>query len=201
MHNVAKANEGSEGPTTRVLPCAFERETSAVENASGWALAPFVGLRHVVHQSSKDVSDLSVQLPAWTQAAGPLVIEKVAASVMVVAIAISGTTGSAPTSPRTPGTSGSASLAQAGSNHGLDSPSVGTTRAPKQREAPTLMADVGALLDDVRKTAEDQAGDKRSKDKDDRDGGGSVDPTNPDRASQKLVKKVNDTADEVLPDR
>lgn len=63
----------------------------AWDNASGWALAPLVGMREVLHHGSKNASGVGAQVPIWTQTTGPLLAERVAASAMVVVVALSGT--------------------------------------------------------------------------------------------------------------
>jgi RNA polymerase sigma-70 factor (ECF subfamily) len=168
----------------------------AWDNASSWALAPLVGLRHLLPHSMREPSGLSVQLPVWTQAAGPLVIEKVAASAMVVAIAISGAAST--TSPSQPSTQAPQPIAQAAGPGVGDTPPL-RAMPPRQRQH-DLVADVTALVDDVQKVAEEHSGDKGSRGKGRSDDGGNVGPSSADRASQKLVKKVNDTAEDVLPD-
>lgn len=169
----------------------------AWDNASGWALAPLLGLRSLVHQGSKDASGIGAQFPAWSSTAGPVLAERVAASAMVVVVALSGsgaTTSPTETteSPRTP--VASAPFAGAERATGIDELPP-TSRADGQGE-PQLVADLKGLLEEVRDTAERKDNDKRRNGKSD-DGDEGFDPGSADRASQKLVKEVSDTADEL----
>jgi RNA polymerase sigma-70 factor (ECF subfamily) len=165
----------------------------AWENASGWAVAPLVGLRHMLH-SSRDVSSIGAQLPAWSQAAAPLLVEKVAASAMVVAIALSGAGSPATTTP-VPAPVPDAPFATAELDTALEVPQA-TARNRTADARPTLTAEVDSLLEKVRETAKRETSKDRPREKDDDDGGGGVAPTDPERASQKLVKNVQDA----LPD-
>lgn len=170
----------------------------AWENASGWALAPLVGIRSILHHSSKDASGISAQVPAWTQAATPMMAERMAASAMVVAIALSGT-GTTPETtppPRTPVASAPSSpFARAEARTTSAAPDHRTTVHTRDK---TLVAKVDGLLDQVRDTAEQKAKPKRERNKDHHQGGGHVGPASPDRASQKLMKKVNQMAEDIL---
>lgn len=165
-------------------------------NASGWALAPIAGLRSLLHHGSKDASGISTQLPLWTQAAGPLIADRVAASAMVVVVALSG--GGAATSvvaqpdPRTPVTS----ARFAGAERATAMAPVAQPRGASEKKG-ALVADVSDLLETVKQTAERHTEDKhQSRDKDKKDEGG-VGPGSASHASQKLVKEVNDRADEI----
>ncbi|MEA2452295.1 MAG: polymerase sigma-70 factor, subfamily [Actinomycetota bacterium] len=170
----------------------------AWDNASGWALAPLVGLRSLLHHSSRDASSISTQLPMWSQAAVPMLAERVAASAMVVAIALS-SAGTTPAAPAERSRVAAAPFAEADAAAGIESSSATTATAHAKNQR-TLVADVSGLLDEVRTTAEEKTENKKPRPKNDDENHGGVGPTSPDRASQKLVKKVNDTAEDVLPD-
>jgi RNA polymerase sigma-70 factor (ECF subfamily) len=167
----------------------------AWDNASGWALAPLLGLRSLAHQSSKDASNIGAQFPAWSSTAGPVLAERVAASAMVVVVALSGSGATtsrteAAESPRTP--VAIAPFAGAERATGLD---ARRSHADEHATKPNLVADVKGLLEEVRDTAERKNNDKRNDGKKDDDD--DFDPGSADQASQKLVSEVSHTADEL----
>lgn len=170
----------------------------AWDSASGWALAPLFGLRSLVHQGSKDASGIGAQFPAWSSTAGPVLAERVAASAMVVVVALTGngaTTSRTETAESPLNPVAVAPFAGAERATGIDElPRV--SRADENAGAPDLVAKVKGLLEEVRDTAERRDNDKRNNGKKDDDGDG-FDPGSADRASQKLVKEVSDTADEL----
>ena len=167
----------------------------AWDNASGWALAPLIGIKHVLHHGSKDASSFGAQLPMWTQTAAPLFAERVAASAMVVVVALSGsnTAGSPDTYvPRSDTPVASAEFPGAERKTALKHPGHAAAAEAK----PALVADVGDLLEVVRDTAERKTEDKQEPEKGDQEDEG-FDPGSPDKSSQKLLQKVHDTADDV----
>ena len=169
----------------------------AWDNASGWALAPIIGMRSLLHHSSKDASSISAQLPAWTQTATPLLAERFAASAMVVVVALSGTGAS---------TSGADGV-NVSPSHVASTPFAGAERAtalPAEASAPAalepkegLVAEVEGLLEEVRETAEEKSPEKKDKDTGDDDDGPDVGPGTAHGASQQIVRKVHDTTKDV----
>ena len=176
----------------------------AWDNASGWALAPLIGVRNVLHHGSKDASSVSAQLPMWTQTAAPLLAERVAASAIVVVVALSGSnTAGSPDSQYVPRSdtppAASAEVPEAEHRSTVTPPG----RAVAADAKPALVADVEDLLEVVRDTAERKTENREEPQKDDSDGDG-FDPGSPDKSSQKVLQKVHDTADEIeetLPDK
>lgn len=169
----------------------------AWENASGWVLAPIASVRSFIHDGSKDAG-IGAHLPLWTQTATPLLAERVAASAIVVAIAFGG----APSTASPPSTVDSVSPQQlALGDHPLVIDSDAATVAPAKdpRARGSLVADLGLLIEEVKKSAEESPREQKKGD-DDEGNGGDIDPTNPGHASSQVVKTVTRTADEVLPD-
>jgi RNA polymerase sigma-70 factor, ECF subfamily len=170
----------------------------AWEQASGWALAPLIGLRSLLHQGSRDAAS-AAQMPMWSQVTAPLIAEKVTATAMVVAIAISGaagsTIGSAQERSAQPRTD---SLALADQSLSTDVPDVDAGAADKteQQEEAALPA-VDELVTEVQQTADEHKPKTKEKDKDDGDKGG-FNPFAPQKASSKVVSKVNRTVEELL---
>lgn len=166
----------------------------AWENASGWALAPLIGVRQILHHGSKDAG-VGAQLPMWTQTAAPLLAERVAASAMVVVVALSGSGGSPPgTEGVPPGTSVSSDeFPGAERRTALTVPSSSSVAAA---DKPALVAQVDQLLAVVRDTAEGKTKDKQQREKDDSDDDG-FDPGSPDQSSRKLLQEVHDVAEDV----
>ena len=167
------------------------------EEASGWALAPLFGVRSFLHQSAKDAGGVA-PLPLWSQVAAPLLAEKVAASAMVVAIAISGAV-AAPSGTNThTSVAGSDTFAAIDRTAWVALPNTHEHRVSEASDRGVLDKVTG-LLDEVRKAADDD--DKRERrgnrgEKDEEDGI----PTDPDKASSQVVGEVNDTLDDVLPE-
>lgn len=170
----------------------------AWDNASGWALAPLFGLRSLLHQSSKDASGIGAQLPAWSSAAGPMLAERVAASAMVMVVALSGNGSTtspaidAYENPRAP----VAGAPFAGAERATSLDDQRASRASGYEAEPELIARVKGLLEEVRDTAERKDTEKRDSDKKDEEEDG-FSPGSADRASQKLVKEVSDAADDL----
>ena len=171
----------------------------AWDSASGWVLAPVAGVRSFINNGPKDAG-MGAHLPLWTQTATPLLAERVAASAIVVAIAFGGAP-SATTSPP-PATVDAASpqeLALGDRPLVIRSDAANVAPAKKPRADDSLVADVGSLIEEVKKSAEEPRREQK-KDDDGGNGGGSIDPTNPGHASSQVVRTVQRTADEVLPD-
>jgi RNA polymerase sigma-70 factor (ECF subfamily) len=62
----------------------------AWDNASGWALAPLASLRALIGRHSDHAGDAGSQLGIITPSVGPLLADKVAASAVIVAVALTG---------------------------------------------------------------------------------------------------------------
>jgi RNA polymerase sigma-70 factor (ECF subfamily) len=180
----------------------------AWENASGWVLAPIAGLRSLVHHGSKDATSIAPHLQMWTQTASPLFAERMAASAMVVVVALSGTGSGGSslndTAPIVPVPVASAEFAGAERATAESGMRAATTQA-EATEKPTLVADVEGLLEKVREKAEAKSEDKRDRKDDDDDGDGEdLGPGSANQASQKLVEDVHDTVEDAgdsLPNR
>jgi RNA polymerase sigma-70 factor (ECF subfamily) len=173
----------------------------AWDNASGWALAPLVGLRSLL--SHRDATSIGSQVPVWAQTAGPLVIEKVTASAMVVAIAFTGVTASRPTSdtvPASPSSVASTAFARAERNTTIAGSSQRTVARDDSADE-TLVADVTGLLQDVQHAADEHAAQRKQPEHENDDDADPVGPGSPDRASKKVAKQVVETLDETLPHR
>lgn len=177
----------------------------AWDNASGWALAPFLAFRSLVHQGSKDAPSLGAQLPVWTSTASPLLAERVAASAMVVVVALSGTgapsgPAGAPSTTSAPG----ASAEFAGAERATTVIDPARPSAPATAEDRSVVAELDELLELVREKAEPATEDKPEPKKDDGDDGDpGIGPGSADQASQKLVEDVLNTAEDIeeaLPD-
>ena len=168
-------------------------------NASGWALAPLVAIRSILHQGSKDASSISAQVPIWTQAASPLIAERVAASAMVVVVALSGTASVSPATVTQPTPTMAAPFADAGD----PSTSGATTDVPDavadhgSERALVAVVDVKGLLEQVKESADDQTRERKDEDKK-QDEDDSFDPGSADRASQKLVRETQDEIEDLL---
>ncbi len=86
--------------------CSLRR---AWDRAEGWAVAPLVGLRHFSSRSSADADRLASVSPS----AAPYLMEKVAASAMIVAAALTGLPSTPPEADEVTGRDGSAPRAAA----------------------------------------------------------------------------------------
>ena len=78
-----------------------------------------------------------------------------------------------------------------------DTANVAPAKNPRTEDS--LVADVGSLIEEVKKSAEEPRR-ERKKDDDGGDDDGGIDPTNPSHASSQVVRTVQRTADEVIPD-
>jgi RNA polymerase sigma-70 factor, ECF subfamily len=173
----------------------------AWDNASGWALAPLATFRSWLHHGSKDATNVGAQLPAWTQAAGPLIVDRVAASAMVVVVALSGAgavTRPTPPTVDVPVAAAPFSGVEQGdvASSSQDSPTAVVT------ESPALVAEINGLVEVVKETADEQAPKKDEPRPDEKKNDDSV-PGSADKASQKLAKEVNERVQDVqdgLPD-
>jgi RNA polymerase sigma factor (sigma-70 family) len=167
----------------------------AWDTAEGWALAPVLALRSLGRTQTSDTGQL---LPVG-QSFSPMLAEKVAASAVMLAVALSG-------APSSPGDAGTASRGRDAPRTAAEKPdrhnrfdsgksAAGTsTMAPTGRESkPTLLAGVPAIADDVRKTADPKAP-KPPRDRDDDDllPGPGASQTRP------VVKKARETAAKIL---
>lgn len=171
----------------------------AWEDASGWALAPLIGLRSLLHQGSRDAAS-AAQMPVWSQVTAPLLAEKVTATAMVVAIAISGAAGSAAgnaqervAQPRVD------SLVLAEQSLSTDVPDAAAPAGPastEQRDEAAL-PEVDDLVAEVQRTADAHKPKDKEKDKDGEDDG-DFDPLSPQKASSKVISKVNRTVEDLL---
>lgn len=171
----------------------------AWDNASGWALAPIVGIRSLMHHGSKDASNISAQLPAWTQTATPILAERFAASAMVVVVALSGSTAASSSTDIqnysvSPAQVASAPFAGAERETALPEEAAASSESAGKS---TLVAEVETLLEEVRDTAEPKDDEKKESDKGDNDGDGDIGPGSADRASQEVVRKVYNAAKDV----
>ena len=170
----------------------------AWDNASGWVLAPVVGMRSFINHGPKDAG-IGAHLPLWTQTATPLLAERVAASAIVVAIAFGGAPSAATTPPATFDSVSPQELALGDRPLVIQSDAAYAAPAKEPRAESSLVADVGSLIEEVKESAEEPRR-KQKKDGGGGDGGGGIDPTNPGHASSQVVRTVARTADEVLPD-
>lgn len=171
----------------------------AWDSASGWVLAPVAGVRSFMDNGSKDAG-IGAHLPLWTQTATPLLAERVAASAIVVAIAFGGAPSAATAPPAAVDVDSLSPQQLAHGDRPLVIQSDAANVAPmKPRAQDSLVADVGSLIEEVKKSAEEPRR-ERKKDRDGEDDGGGIDPPNPGHASSQVVKTVQRTADEVLPD-
>lgn len=165
------------------------------EDASGWALAPLFGIRSFLHHSTKDVGGVT-PVPMWSQVAVPLLAEKVTASAMVVAIAISGAVASPSTAGSVPDAA-SNTFAEADRRASLVLPAHDVERPADVREE-GLTDKVASLIEEVRAVTDDDKKKERRRNRDDRDDEDGI-PTDPDRASSQIVRHVNDTLEDVVP--
>ncbi|MGH2730036.1 MAG: RNA polymerase sigma factor [Actinomycetota bacterium] len=168
----------------------------AWDKAEGWALAPILALR----LGRTQTSDTGPQLVPVGQSFSPMLAERVAASAVMLAVALSG----APSSPVEAGTGSRpgreaprAVADRPGHHHRLEarSAAAGTaSAAPTARESkPSLLASVPAIPDNVRKAADPDAP-KPPRDDDDDDllPGPGTSQTRP------VVKKTREAAEKVL---
>jgi hypothetical protein len=81
----------------------------------------------------------------------------------------------------------------------IQSDAANVAPAKKPRGDNSLVADIGSLIEEVKKSAEEPRR-ERKKDDDGGDDGGGIDPPDPSHASSQVVRTVQRTADEVLPD-
>ena len=168
--------------------------------ASGWVLAPLVGLRSFLEETRH--GSTVVQLPAVTQVTAPLLAEKMTATAMVVAVAFGGavSVSSQVTVPVPVEAPSSETFAAA------DSATMVTPTAPRVRTraavaAPkTVVDDALELVAEVKETAEEAPKERQETDEGDK---GEEDPIDPldDRASGKLIDKVTTVAKDVLPEK
>ena len=168
------------------------------ESASGWVLAPVAGVRSFINNGPKDAG-IGAHLPLWTQTATPLLAERVAASAIVVAIAFGGAPSAATSPPATIDSVSPQQLALGDRPLVIRSDGENVAPAKKPRAEDSLVADVGSLIEEVKKSAEEPRRERKKND-DDEGSGGGIDPPNPGHASSQVVKTVQRTADEVLPD-
>jgi RNA polymerase sigma-70 factor (ECF subfamily) len=166
------------------------------DEASGWALSPLLTMRAFLHQSTKDVGGVA-PMPLWSQVAAPLLAEKVTASAMVVAIAISGAVAATPASAdRGPAAAvGAFAALDRDASSNLTNRDEGAARRAKDEG---IVDNVAGLLDDVQKAADGHKKEERRGDEDRREEEEGL-PTDPDKASSQVVREVNDTLEEVLP--
>lgn len=167
----------------------------AWDEASGWALTPLLGIRSFLHQNTKDAGGVA-PVPMWSQMAAPLLAEKVTASAMVVAIAISGAVAAPSVSPDSaPPVAGDAFAAlERDASLSLTSREE-RTRAPKGEGIADKLA---GLLDEVREAADGEDKKERRDDRGRREDEDGL-PTDPDQASRQVVRQVNDALEDVLP--
>ena len=169
----------------------------AWDSASGWVLAPVAGVRSFINNGPKDAG-IGAHLPLWTQTATPLLAERVAASAIVVAIAFGGAPSAVTPPPATVDSVSPQQLALGDRPLVIQSDTATVAPPKKSRADGSLVADVKSLIEEVKKNAEEP---RREHKKDDDSGGdGDIDPTNPSHASSQVVRTVQNTADEVLPD-
>jgi RNA polymerase sigma-70 factor (ECF subfamily) len=167
----------------------------AWDEASGWALAPLFTMRAFLHQSTKDVGGVA-PMPLWSQVAAPLLAEKVTASAMVVAIAISGAVAaSSASADRAPAAAEAFAAVDRDASSNLTNGDDQPARAAKDEG---IVDKVAALLDDVQEAADGDKKEERRGDQDRREEEEGL-PTDPDKASSQVVREVNDTLEDVLP--
>ena len=167
------------------------------DEASGWALAPLLGIRSFLHQSTKDVGGVA-PVPLWSQVAAPLLAEKVAASAMVVAIAISGAAAapSVSSGPLSAPATDSFTAIDRGASLMVPQPDAQSEREPNDEG---ITGKLSGLLADVRQTAEgeDKKESRGNRGERDEEEGLSTDPG---KASSQVVGEVNDALEDVLPE-
>jgi len=179
----------------------------AWDKAEGWAAAPLIGLRHFT--AGRGTDDAGRLVPV-SHSAAPYLMEKMAASAMIVAAALTGlpsapveraTTGSTTATPTESTASSDAdriadlpSLASDGSN--------GTTDASAKGEAPAAdpVAGVLAQVEKAIETPPDPSPDERRRD-DDRDDDDVLGPhaAEGDQARKKVKKLVNEVTENLAP--
>lgn len=172
----------------------------AWENASGWALAPLVGLRSLMGHDSR-TANAGTQLVAVSPHTMPLLAEKVAASAIVVAVALTGVATSSVPSAVDDGIDVSSGRAITENPELASLDASDTIRAPKKASStePDAGDRIAALIEVVKKTVEeDPQTDNDEGDDEPRDDEAN-DPVDPAKASKKLERTLNDVEDKLSP--
>lgn len=167
----------------------------AWENASGWVAAPLFGFRSLLYRSDEG-GPAGAHAVVVTSETAPLLAHKVAASAIVVAAAISGvaTAPSAAPAQRAPfalaGTGASITEADVPAATRADAAGRDVVAATGER-ATTLLDELARAVKGETKKKSKQP---RAEDEDD---GGGLDPSNPQRASKKIVKEAKDFVEDL----
>lgn len=177
----------------------------AWDKAEGWAVAPLVGLRHVGTRGTADAGRWASMSPP----AAPYLMEKVAASAMIVAAALTGLPSAPPERSQPSERSGGTSRADAGhsdvqvtaarSSLGADravarpaaSEGAGAKAAPAEDET-DLLTEVEKALEAPQENAPDEAQPPDDGDEDDPLGPHAAEGEKAKKKAQKLTRQVQE---------
>lgn len=180
----------------------------AWDKAEGWAVAPLFALRHLVNDRTGDAGRLASVSPT----AAPFIMERVAASAIIVAAALSGlpaiTPGSDAPQTRAPHVAAapfrgheSGDVASQIEGASVDAPAAAA--APAAESAPAALAQ-GLVADITGEIDKALAYKKKAGDSQQRQDDGGEDPIGPtasegEKGLKKVRKVVNDVVESVAP--
>lgn len=167
----------------------------AWESASGWLVAPLIGLRSVLSSSEKSGTAGAPAVLVGSSAT-PLLAEKVAASAIVVAAALSGmTTGDSDVSPPP---NLDAVVVESQDVEEVEAPPATVESKVASIADKSVVDDVAALLEEVQESTEDEGSEEKKGDGDGDGDNGGLDPDDPRKAGTKVVKTVKEQIDDVI---